>query len=82
MTKASKKPDSAGFGRLLEVLSEIKGDALPEKETKSEGSSEGGGKLITMEEVQKHNSEEDVWIVVNDKVYDCTNTYSINVTAG
>jgi nitrate reductase (NAD(P)H) len=25
-----------------------------------------------MEEVRKHNKEEDVWIVVNNKVYDCT----------
>jgi nitrate reductase (NAD(P)H) len=30
------------------------------------------GKKFTMAEVEKHNHEEDVWIVVNGKVYDCT----------
>lgn len=29
-------------------------------------------KNITMAEVRKHNVEEDVWIIVNNKVYDCT----------
>ena len=29
-------------------------------------------KLITMAEVRSHNREEDVWIVVKGKVYDCT----------
>lgn len=70
MTTVAGKPDSAGFGRLLEVQGEVKEDAPPppaQKDAKS-----GEEKLITMEEVEQHNTEEDVWIVVNDKVYDCT----------
>ena len=31
-----------------------------------------GGKVLTMEEVEKHNTEEDCWIVVKDRVYDAT----------
>merc|ERR1719253_1881710 len=66
MTTAAGKPVSAGFGKLLEIQGEQVEEA-PAAEPKKAGS-----KLITMEEVQKHNTEEDVWIVVNDKVYDCT----------
>ena len=36
------------------------------------GSSSSMSKNITMAEVRKHNVEEDVWIIVNNKVYDCT----------
>lgn len=36
------------------------------------GSSSSMSKNITMAEVRKHNVEEDVWITVNNKVYDCT----------
>jgi len=69
MTTVAGKPDSAGFGRLLEVQGEVKEDAPPPP---PKAGAKDGKKLITMEEVQKHNKEEDVWIVVNDKVYDCT----------
>jgi len=69
MTKTVEKPISAGFGRLLEVLSEAAQEApLPAKSEKSAS----GAKLITMDEINKHNTEEDVWIVVKDRVYDCT----------
>lgn len=29
-------------------------------------------KLFTLEEIKKHNTEKDCWIIVNDRVYDCT----------
>eukprot|EP00547_Thalassionema_nitzschioides_P003977 CAMPEP_0194202222 /NCGR_PEP_ID=MMETSP0156-20130528/2296_1 /TAXON_ID=33649 /ORGANISM="Thalassionema nitzschioides, Strain L26-B" /LENGTH=867 /DNA_ID=CAMNT_0038927653 /DNA_START=77 /DNA_END=2680 /DNA_ORIENTATION=- len=65
MTTTAGKPVSAGFGKLLEVQGEIEAEpaAAPKKIE---------GKKFTLEEVEKHNSEEDVWIIVNDKVYDCT----------
>lgn len=66
MTTIAGKPDSAGFGRLLEVQGEAK-EAEPAAAPKKIA-----GKKYTMAEVEKHNTEEDVWIVVNDKVYDCT----------
>lgn len=66
MTKLAEKPDSAGFGRLLEVQGEVKEEAPPAKDPV------GKKKLFTMEEIEKHNKEDDVWIIVNDKVYDCT----------
>ncbi|KAL7552554.1 hypothetical protein ACHAWF_015798 [Thalassiosira exigua] len=70
MTKLAEKPDSAGFGRLLE-----QGQAAPEAppaKAAAPASAKAKSKLLSMAEVRKHNKEEDVWIVVNNKVYDCT----------
>ena len=69
MTRASGKPKSAGFGKLLEVVpQEVKED----KDDKALNKDQGDVKLFTMEEVESHNTEEDVWIVIKDRVYDCT----------
>ena len=66
MTKISGKPVSAGFGKLLEVLEpQEEADTAPEPP-------KGGRKLFSMAEVQKHNTEEDCWIIVKDRVYDAT----------
>lgn len=65
MTRTADKPESAGFGRLLQVQGEAKEDAPPAAAPKKEGV-----KLFTMAEVQKHNTEEDCWIIVKDRVYD------------
>lgn len=75
MTRLSDKPDSAGFGRLLE-----QGQTAAAEEAKAAASAPppsaakdvGKSKLISMAEVRRHNREEDVWIVVKGKVYDCT----------
>jgi nitrate reductase (NAD(P)H) len=67
MTRLADKPDSAGFGRLLE-----QGQAAPKVEAAPPAKPDGKTKLIRMEEIRKHNKEEDVWIIVNNKVYDCT----------
>jgi nitrate reductase (NAD(P)H) len=66
MTTVAGKPESAGFGKLLEIQGETV-EAAPAAEPKKEGA-----KTFSMEEVAKHNHEEDVWIIVKDKVYDCT----------
>jgi len=66
MTKISGKPVSAGFGKLLEVMEpKEEADAAPEP-------ANGERKLFTMAEVEKHNTEEDCWIIVKDRVYDAT----------
>lgn len=36
-------------------------------------SSSASGLLLTLEEVSKHNSPEDCWLIINGKVYDVTN---------
>mmetsp|Transcript_2470 Transcript_2470/g.3713 ORF Transcript_2470/g.3713 Transcript_2470/m.3713 type:complete len:886 (-) Transcript_2470:225-2882(-) len=68
MTTIAGKPDSAGYGRLLEMndAPEVVEAAPPAKKT------EGGVMTYTMDEVDTHNKEDDVWIVVNNRVYDCT----------
>lgn len=68
MTKVHEKPESAGFGKLLEQAAAAE-DAKP---AAAPAKSADGDKLFTLEEIAKHNSEEDVWIIVNDRVYDCT----------
>lgn len=64
MTRVADKPDSAGFGRLLQQ--DVPSSAPVAAPTKT------NGKKFTFAEIKKHNKEEDVWIIVNDKVYDCT----------
>jgi len=69
MTTVAGKPDSAGFGRLLEVQGE---QAQAQAAAPPPAAKAAGKKVFTMAEVEKHNHEKDVWIVVNDRVYDCT----------
>ena len=71
MTKAAEKPISAGFGRLLDAEADQREEAAPAPVDAS-ATKDNGKKLFTMEEIKKHNTEEDVWIIVNNKVYDCT----------
>ena len=69
MTKLADKPDSAGFGRLLEQgQAASNAEAVPPVAKPADVKT----RLIKMDEVRKHNKEEDVWIIVNNKVYDCT----------
>jgi nitrate reductase (NAD(P)H) len=66
MTKLSGKPISAGFGKLLEIQGEAQEEAPPPAKK------DGETKIYTMEEIDQHNTNEDVWIVVSNRVYDCT----------
>jgi cytochrome b involved in lipid metabolism len=69
MTKLAGKPVSAGFGKLLDIQGELaKEEAAAPPPPKKDGET----KIFTLQEVQKHNTEVDVWIVVNNRVDDCT----------
>lgn len=68
MTTAAGKPDSAGFGRLLEVQGDIQDDVPASAPTEIKDIK----KLFTIDEVATHNKEDDVWIIVKNKVYNCT----------
>ena len=68
MTKISGKPESAGFGKLLEMQNDVK-DEAPAPAAKA---SNKDAKTFTLDEIKKHNTEEDCWIIVNNRVYDCT----------
>lgn len=70
MTKTSGKPVSAGFGNIMEIQGELEKLNLNKKEDPVK--KDGDAKTFTLEEVEKHNTEHDVWIIVNNRVYDCT----------
>lgn len=69
MTTAAEKPESAGFGRLIEVQGEVQEAPAPAVDPVGRTD---GKKFFTMEEIEKHNTEHDVWIIDHDQVYDCT----------
>jgi nitrate reductase (NAD(P)H) len=68
MTKLANKPVSAGYGKLLDMA----GDAIAAAPAAAEKKDTSGKKTFTMEEVRKHSTEEDCWIIVNNRVYNAT----------
>ena len=70
-------PTQAGpgnFGGWFEEQSLGKADAPKAEVAKAEAKPppKAGGKVLTMKEVEKHNTDADCWIVIKDRVYDAT----------
>jgi len=70
MTTPAGKPQAAGFGKLLDMEHDAREELLVAATPPSR--KDAGKKVFTMAEVEKHNTKEDVWIVVKNRVYDCT----------
>jgi len=68
MTKTVTNVKHAGFGLINQDGDETKEEPAKVPQEKSDAKK----KTYTMKQVQEHNKEDDVWIVVNNKVYDCT----------
>lgn len=69
MTKLSHKPKSAGYGLLLEEELEVVSD---QAKSKAKSDSDGAKKIYTLAEVAEHKDDHSPWIIVDNKVYDCT----------
>mmetsp|Transcript_52754 Transcript_52754/g.97640 ORF Transcript_52754/g.97640 Transcript_52754/m.97640 type:complete len:902 (-) Transcript_52754:90-2795(-) len=69
---APKRPAAAVWSREKErPILAVKAEAAA-PETAAAPAPAVGGTQYTEEEVEKHSTEESAWIVVKDKVYDCT----------
>ena len=72
MNSIANRPYSAGFGPLLEMEPDEDYHDAHEMSIESKPQVMAPSQRYTMAEVEQHNTFDDLWIVVNNRIYDCT----------
>jgi len=70
--KALRSGQSVALNRVANLNDKINPSMSTAPAAQSTGGGGGGKRTLTMDEVNKHNSEGDLWVIIEGSVYDLT----------